>query len=294
MTIERGNPPRQADPEAGFRGRDLGPVPWLHHSDAALLTHEEEVSLARAIREGDMDARRRLVESNLRLVISIAKRYRCHGLSFEDLVQEGVLGLMAAIARFDPDRGFRFSTYATHWIRQSIGRAIDNHSRLVRLPSHVSDALRRVERVRVMMARRMGRQPTMAEIAQETGIPPDRIEALLQSAQEPLSLDTLLGETEETSLGDLLLDARAADPEQAAVRQGTAESLEGILNILGAREREVIEQRYGFADGRVYSLQEVGDLLKMSREGVRQIEVRALQKLRRAARQRATFDERPR
>ena len=255
---------------------------WLTTPDVRLLTAEEEVTLAREIQAGCIESKQRMVEANLRLVISIAKRYRCRGLSFEDLVQEGILGLMAAITRFDPDKGYRFSTYATHWIRQAIGRAIDNHGRLIRLPSHISDALRKLERSRSLMARRLGRQPTLAELAQETEVAPAKIQSLLQSSQEPLSLDALLGETEETFLGDLLLDASAPDPELQTIHSRGRESLELILNVLRPRERRVIEKRFGFADGRVHSLQEVGEQLQMSREGVRQIEVRALRKLKQA------------
>ncbi len=256
---------------------------WPTGADAALLTADEEVALAREIRAGNPEARQRMVESNLRLVISIAKRYRCRGLSFEDLVQEGIIGLMAAIARFDPDKGYRFSTYATHWIRQAIGRAIDNHSRLIRLPSHVSDSMRKLERCRMLLARRLGRQPTLGELAQETELPLKKIQSLVQSCQEPLSLDAMLGEAEETSLGDLLLDTGAPDPELVTIRSRGREALEVMLSVLRPRERRVIEKRFGFVDGRVHSLQEVGEQMKMSREGVRQIEVRALRKLREAA-----------
>jgi RNA polymerase primary sigma factor len=265
---------------------------WFSTPDARLLTPEEEVALAREVKAGSLEARQRMVESNLRLVISIAKRYRCRGLSFEDLVQEGVVGLMAAITRYDPEKGYRFSTYATHWIRQAIGRAIDNHSRLIRLPSHVSDALRKLERSRLLLARRLGRQPTLSELSVETDVPIKKIQGLLQSSQEPLSLDALLGDTEETSLVDLLLDASAPDPEQHTIHNRSRESLEMILNVLRPRERRVIEKRFGFADGRVHSLQEVGEQMQMSREGVRQIEVRALRKLKQAARTHL-MDERP-
>jgi RNA polymerase primary sigma factor len=261
---------------------DTTPSSWQSCSDNRLLTAHEEVDLARRVQHGDPDAKQRMIEANLRLVISIAKRYRCRSMSFEDLVQEGIIGLMAAVTRFDPEKGYRFSTYATHWIRQAIGRAIDNQGRMIRLPSHVSDAVRKLERARLLLSRRLGRQPTTDELAAEAKLPAKKIAALMQSAQEPLSLDALLGEGEETPLGDLLLDLAAPDPEHSTIRARNREALEDILAVLRPRERRVIEKRFGFADGRVYSLQEVGDQLQMSREGVRQIEVRALRKLKQA------------
>jgi RNA polymerase primary sigma factor len=255
---------------------------WQQNTETRLLTADEEVVLAKRVQQGDLDAKQRMIEANLRLVISIAKRYRCKSMAFEDLVQEGIIGLMAAVTRYDPQKGYRFSTYATHWIRQAIGRAIDNQGRMIRLPSHVSDAVRKLERCRMALSRRLGRQPTVEELAEEAKLPAKKVSVLLQSAQEPLSLDALLGEGEETPLGDLLLDLQAPDPENSTIRARNREALEDILQVLRPRERRVIEKRFGFSDGRVYSLQEVGDQLQMSREGVRQIEVRALKKLKQA------------
>jgi RNA polymerase primary sigma factor len=282
--------PLLEDLETGFEREEeeepslaeVAPSNWQQHTETRLLTADEEVELASRIQRGDTDAKQRMIEANLRLVISIAKRYRCKSMSFEDLVQEGIIGLMAAVIRYDPKKGYRFSTYATHWIRQAIGRAIDNQGRMIRLPSHVSDAVRKLERCRLLLSRRLGRQPTMEELADEANIPAKKISVLLQSAQEPLSLDALLGEGEETPLGDLLLDLQAPDPEHTTIRARSREALEDILQVLKPRERRVIERRFGFSDGRVYSLQEVGDQLQMSREGVRQIEVRALKKLKQA------------
>ncbi len=274
---------REEEEDLSLSPPEAPPSTWHQHADSRLLTADEEIELAGRIQRGDALAKQRMIEANLRLVISIAKRYRCKSMSFEDLVQEGIIGLMAAVTRFDPKKGYRFSTYATHWIRQAIGRAIDNQGRMIRLPSHVSDAVRKVERSRMHLQRRLNRQPTLDEMAEETGIPAKKLTTLMQSSQEPLSLDALLGESEETPLGDLLLDLEAPDPEKTTIRSRSREALECILQVLKPRERRVIERRFGFADGRIYSLQEVGDLLEMSREGVRQIEVRALKKLKQAA-----------
>src|SRR4051812_22959437 len=197
--------PLLEDLETGFEREEeeepvlaeVAPSNWQQHTETRLLTADEEVELASRIQRGDTDAKQRMIEANLRLVISIAKRYRCKSMSFEDLVQEGIIGLMAAVIRYDPKKGYRFSTYATHWIRQAIGRAIDNQGRMIRLPSHVSDAVRKLERARLLLSRRLGRQPTTDELAAEAKLPAKKIAALMQSAQEPLSLDALLGEGEE-------------------------------------------------------------------------------------------------
>src|SRR5256885_6519997 len=271
----RSEPP--AEPEI-----DHAVPPWQYKADGPLLTVHEECSLTERIRHGDERARERMIEANLRLVVSVARHYNCRGMTFEDVVQEGIIGLMAAINKFDPSRGFRFSTYATYWIRQAIVRAIEKQSRMIRLPTYAYHAVGKLERTQMNLQDRFGRQPTSEELAKETTLSVSTVNALLQSIQEPVSLDVLLGEAEDYTLGDLQLDADAQDPEDHALQAADRENLTRILGVLKPKERTVIENRYGLRDGRVRSLKELAQELNMSREGIRHIETRALRKLRHA------------
>jgi RNA polymerase primary sigma factor len=271
-----------ADAETPPPPVDTGLPPWQYKADGPLLSVEEEVALTHRVRDGDDGARERMIEANLRLVVSIARHYNCRGMSFEDVVQEGILGLMAAVHKFDPSKGFRFSTYATYWIRQAIVRAIEKQSRMIRLPTYAYHAVGKLERWNLTLADRLGRPPTTEELAEHTNLTVSTVNALLQTVQEPVSLDVLLGEAEDYTLGDLQLDSSAADPEERAIDAADRDQLGEILSILKPKERCVIEHRYGLRDGRVHSLKELADELNMSREGIRHIETRALRKLRHA------------
>jgi len=273
---------RISEPEAEAHPQPTGLPPWQYKADGPLLTVHEEIELTGRIRSGDERARERMIEANLRLVVSIARHYNCRGMTFEDVVQEGILGLMAAINKFDPTKGFRFSTYATYWIRQAIVRAIEKQSRMIRLPTYAYHAVGKLERTQMSLQDRLGRQPTSEELASETTLSVSTVNALLQSIQEPVSLDVLLGEAEDYTLGDLQLDTEAADPEERALQASDRENLARILEVLKPKERAVIENRYGLRDGRVHSLKELAEELNMSREGIRHIETRALRKLRHA------------
>lgn len=269
-------------PEPDHHPLPSGIPPWQYKADGPLLTVHEEISLTERIRSGDERARERMIEANLRLVVSIARHYNCRGMTFEDVVQEGILGLMSAINKFDPTKGFRFSTYATYWIRQAIVRAIEKQSRMIRLPTYAYHAVGKLERSSMQLSDKLGRQPTSEELAVETTLSVSTVNALLQSIQEPVSLDVLLGEAEDYTLGDLQLDADAQDPEDYALQTADRENLTRILGVLKPKERTVIENRYGLRDGRVRSLKELAKELNMSREGIRHIETRALRKLRHA------------
>jgi RNA polymerase primary sigma factor len=272
----------QPQPEPDHHVQPNGLPPWQYKADGPLLTVQEEIDLTNRIRTGDERARERMIEANLRLVVSIARHYNCRGMTFEDVVQEGILGLMSAINKFDPSKGFRFSTYATYWIRQAIVRAIEKQSRMIRLPTYAYHAVGKLERSSMQLSDKLGRQPTSEELAAETTLSVSTVNALLQSIQEPVSLDVLLGEAEDYTLGDLQLDAEAQDPEESALQSADRENLARILGVLKPKERTVIENRYGLRDGRVRSLKELAKELNMSREGIRHIETRALRKLRHA------------
>ncbi len=246
-----------------------------------LLTPEEEVELTRSVQRGDAKARQRLIESNMRLVINIAKTYRSRSIALEDLIQEGAIGLMQAAERFDPDKGFRFSTYATHWIRQAIGRAIDNKSKAIRLPAHVSQSLRRIERERLRLAREHGKDPTPDQLANALGLSAKKLAMLVQSSQELLSLDMSVGDHIGTTLGGLIKDNRTRDPEEAVLSGEMMSELSRILCELNEREQKVMRMRFRLDGGHDAPLQdEIAKEMKLSRERIRQIEVQAIKKLR--------------
>lgn len=257
-------------------------------TQAPLLTAQQEEELTRLVQQGDVVARQRLIESNMRLVINIARSYRCKAVPLEDLIQEGAIGLIQAAERFDPSRGFRFSTYATHWIRQAIGRAIDNKSKAIRIPAHVSQALRRFERERVRLAGEMGCEPTLEEVAASMRLHPKKLIALLQSSQDLLSLDMSVGESGSMTLGGLLRDDREANPESKLLDEAAKDELKRALSELNEKEQRVMRMRLNLDDGRTGSqLQDdVAREMQLSRERVRQIEIQAIKKLRLIAAQR--------
>ena len=262
--------------------KEIGRVP--------LLTNEEEQELSERMAQGDVQARKRLSEANLRLVVSIAKRYVGRGMQFLDLIQEGNLGLIKAVEKFDHTKGFKFSTYATWWIRQAITRAIADQARTIRIPVHMVETINNVKKVSSQLLHKNGHEPSAEEIAAELDMSVDKVREILRVSQEPVSLETPIGEEEDSHLGDFIPDDDAPSPADAASHTLLKEQLSGVLSTLTPREEKVLRLRFGLEDGRSRTLEEVGKEFNVTRERIRQIEAKALRKLRHPSRSKKLKD----
>ena len=262
--------------------KEIGKVP--------LLTADEEIELAKRMEEGDEEAKRKLAEANLRLVVSIAKRYVGRGMLFLDLIQEGNLGLIKAVEKFDYRKGYKFSTYATWWIRQAITRAIADQARTIRIPVHMVETINKLIRVSRQLLQEYGREPQPEEIAREMGISEEKVREIIKIAQEPVSLETPIGEEEDSHLGDFIPDDEAPAPAEAAAFTLLREQLMSVLSTLTPREEKVLRLRFGLEDGRARTLEEVGKEFKVTRERIRQIEAKALRKIRHPSRSKKLKD----
>jgi len=262
--------------------KEIGKVP--------LLSADEEIELAKRMEKGDVEAKRRLAEANLRLVVSIAKRYVGRGMLFLDLIQEGNLGLIKAVEKFDYRKGYKFSTYATWWIRQAITRAIADQARTIRIPVHMVETINKLIRVSRQLVQELGRDPTPEELAKELNMPVDKVREILKISQEPVSLETPIGEEEDSHLGDFIPDDDAPAPSEAAAYSLLREQLSDVLDTLTPREEKVLRLRFGLDDGRARTLEEVGKEFNVTRERIRQIEAKALRKLRHPSRSKKLKD----